>query len=129
MVELSSNCCYLCYSIIHLIKLTIKAVPKMRPKYLLIKCLISTKWIKVILSCYVTCYSRTYSIMHLLQCFEHSFMIRYTYIWFKSPNLLSFFSHRRVINRCEDTHQHAADNGGRKSAKLDETRLEIAGQM
>lgn len=30
-----------------------------------------------------------------------------------------------MINRCEDNHQHAADNGGRKSAKLDETRLEI----
>ena len=32
MVELSSNCFYLCYSIIHLIKLTIKALPKIRPK-------------------------------------------------------------------------------------------------
>ena len=34
MVELSSNCCYLCYSIMHLIKLTIKAVPKLRPKFI-----------------------------------------------------------------------------------------------
>ena len=32
MAELSSNCFYLYYSIMHLIKLTIKAVPKIRPK-------------------------------------------------------------------------------------------------
>ena len=32
-------------------------------------------------------------------------------------------------NRCGDTHLLASNNGGRKSAKLDETRLEIVGQM
>lgn len=32
-------------------------------------------------------------------------------------------------NRCGDSHWCAANNSGRKSAKLDETGLEIAGHM
>ena len=31
-------------------------------------------------------------------------------------------------NRCGDSHWRAANNNGRKSAELDETGLEIAGQ-
>ena len=31
-------------------------------------------------------------------------------------------------NRCGDSHWRAANNRGRKSAKLDETGLEIAGE-
>ena len=47
-------------------------------------------------------------------------------------NILIFFNSfflQESDNRCGDTHWRAANNGGRKSAKLDETGLEIAGQM
>lgn len=42
--------------------------------------------------------------------------------------LLWVFNVQDVDNRCGDSHWRAANNHGRKAAKLDETGLEIAGQ-
>ena len=56
-------------------------------------------------------------------------MTIYAHIWFKSKKISFFFFLQESDNRCGDNNWRAANNGGRKSAKLDETGLEIAGQM
>ena len=57
-----------------------------------------------------------FKIGHYVRVYSHDMM------------LLWVFNVQDVDNRCGDSHWRAANNHGRKAAKLDETGLEIAGQ-